>query len=71
MIFPDISIISCENCVKISHYDVVIVVDDDDDHDDDDFFPLVLLISAHYVVMCNNFKIIIPSLRTIPLIVEQ
>lgn len=68
MSFPNISIISYENFeLKISHYDIIVV------DNDNDFFLLVLLISAHYilgyVVMCNNFKIIIPFLRIIPLIV--
>ena len=67
MSFPNISIISYENSeLKISHY--IIVVDNDND-----FFLLDLLISAHYilgcVVMCSNFKIIIPFLRIIPLII--
>lgn len=68
MSFPNISIISYENFeLKISHYDIIVV------DNDNDFFLLVLLISGHYilgyVVMCNNFKIIIAFLRIIPLIV--
>lgn len=66
MSFLNTSIISYENFeLKISYYDIIVV-------DNDDFFLLVLLISAHvlgYVVVCNNFNIIIPFLRIIPLIV--